>query len=295
MLNPIKLWRALEPLFDRMDKVNMGLIAAGVAFYSMLAVFPGLAALIALWGLFFDPETINTYIQVADEFIPDQAADILHTQIEEMMATGRTTLGWTTALSFGVATISARAGVDALIRGLNAIHGVRSHSTIFGFILAYILTMAIVGVALLGLAIIVIVPVILNLIPLGEISVWTITALPWVAMFVLVLVGIGIVYRYGPNVRSPRTKLLTWGALIATLMWGAASIGFSAYLAKFNSYNRIYGSIGAVMALLMWLYLAGFSVLFGALLNVELGRRNRLKAARRARRAAKLSKEVSQG
>ena len=283
-LNPITWWKALQPLFDRIDRVNMGLIAAGVAFYSMLAVFPGLAALIALWGLFFDPTTINAYVDVADEFIPAEAAAILHDQLDEMMTTGRATLGWTTGLSFVIATISARAGVDALIRGLNAIHGVRSHSTIFGFILAYILTMAIVGVALLGLAIIVVVPLILNLIPLGEISVWTITALPWVGMFAIVLLGIGIVYRYGPNVRRPRTALLTWGALLATLMWGAASIGFSAYLAKFNSYNRIYGSIGAVIALLMWFYLAGFSVLFGAVVNVELLKRKRLRSTRRARK-----------
>ena len=286
MLNPWKLWGLMQPLFERMDKVHLGLIAAGVAFYAMFAVFPGLAVLLALWGLAFDPSVIGAYVEVADEFIPPGAAGILHSQLDDLMAAGRTSLGWTTFVSFMIATISARAGVESLMRGLNAIHGVRSYSTIFGFILAYVLMLAIVGVALLGLATIVIVPLVLNVIPLGPATAWAIAALPWVGLFTIVLIGIGIVYRYGPNVRRPRTALFTWGSLLATLMWAAASIGFSAYLSSFNSYNRIYGSIGAVIALLMWFYLAGFSVLFGAVVNVELGRRQRLRQARRLRKAA---------
>lgn len=286
MLNPLNIWRALQPLFERMDKVHLGLIAAGVAFYAMFAVFPGLAVLLALWGLFFDPSVIGAYVKVADEFIPPGAAGILHDQLDALMAAGRTSLGWTTFISFMVATISARAGVESLMGGLNAIHGVRSYSTIFGFVLAYVLTLAIVGVGLLGLATIVIVPLVLNLIPLGGATAWAIAALPWVGLFTIVLIGIGIVYRYGPNVRHPRTALFTWGSLLATVMWAAASIGFSAYLSSFNSYNRIYGSIGAVIALLMWLYLAGFSVLFGAVVNVELARARRLRQTRALRKAA---------
>ena len=95
--------------------------------------------------------------------------------------------------------------------------------------------------------------------------------------------GIGILYRYGPNVKTPRTPVFTWGALFAACLWAAASVAFSAYLSSFNSYNRIYGSIGTVVALLMWFYLAGFSVLLGALINVELARRRRIRAAREAR------------
>lgn len=285
MISPRAVWNAMQPIFDRMDRTHMTLIAAGVAFYAMFAIFPGLAVVISLWGAFFDPEVLNTYLAVADEFIPVDAAEILHRQVEDLIDSERTKLGWTTGISFLIATISARTAVDSLMRGLNAIHGVRSYSTIFGFFLAYGLTLAIVGVALLGLAVIVVVPLILNLIPLGPISTWMITALPWVGLFAIVLIGIGIVYRYGPNVRSPATPVFTWGSLLATMMWAAGSIGFSAYLSSFNSYNRIYGSIGAVIALLMWFYLAGFSVLFGAVVNVELSRRRRLRDKRRARQA----------
>lgn len=278
-------WQFIAAIFDRMDKIHMGLISAGVAFYAMFAVFPGLAAIIALWGLWYDPHVIEGYIKVVEEFVPPGAMSIIQGQIDSLTSGGRTQLGWASLVSFVIATISARAGVNALVRGLNAAYGVRSYSTVFGFILAYALTLAIVGVVFLGLATIVIVPIVLNLLNLGALRAWLITALPWGAMFLIVMIGIGILYRYGPNVRSPRTPILTWGSVVAALAWGAASLAFSAYLGSFNSYNRIYGSIGAVVALLMWFYLAAFSVMLGALVNVELRRRRRILLARDAAHA----------
>ena len=280
-------WQFIWALFERMDKIHMGLIAAGVAFYAMFAVFPGLAALVALWGLWYDPKLIEQYIHTGDEFIPAGAAEIIYDQVNALVTAGPTQLGWTTIISFMIATISARAGVDALIRGLNAAYGVRSHSTIMGFLLAYVLTLVIVLVVLMGLATIVIVPVAFNFLPDVPARAWLMGSLPWVAMFVIVQIVIGIMYRYGPNVKSPRTPLFTWGSLFAALAWAAASYGFSVYLNNFNSYNRIYGSIGAVVVLLMWFYLGGFSVMLGSLINVELARRRRFIAAKKLRRAAK--------
>lgn len=277
----------VQSLFKRMDKIHMGLIAAGVAFYAMFAVFPGLAALIALWGLWFDPALLQDYDQLVDEFVPPEAAQILHTQIDALISGGRTQLGWTSGISFLIATIAARAGVNALVRGLNAAHGVRSHSTIFGWVLAYVLTLAIVGIVVLGLATIVMVPLAVNFLDPGPLRSWLLSTIPWAAMFGIVVIGIGVLYRYGPNVKSPRTPFLTWGALFAALAWAAASVAFSAYLTSFNSYNRIYGSIGAVVALLMWFYIAGFSVMTGALINVELDRHRRLVKARKARALAR--------
>lgn len=280
-------WQFLMALFDRMDKIHLTLIAAGVGFYGMFAVFPALAALFALWGLWADPLVIEQFLHVADEFVPTGASDILDSQVQSLISAGRTQLGWTTAISFVIATIAARAGVDALIRGLNAAYGVRSHSTIFGFLLAYGLTLALVGVVILGLVTVVIGPLAINFLTVGPLRNWLNSLVPWAVMFLIVLLAIGILYRYGPNVKMPRTPIFTWGALIAALLWAGASYGFSAYLLSFNSYNRIYGSIGAVVALLMWFYLGGFSVLMGALINVEMARRRRIGAARAARRNAR--------
>ena len=185
-------WSFVAALFERMDKIHMGLIAAGVAFYAMFAVFPGLAALIALWGLWFDQAIIPEYDRLVDEFVPSQAADLLHAQIDALTSGGRTQLGWASAISFVIATIAARAGVDALVRGLNAAYGVRSHSTIVGFVLAYALTLAIVGVVILGLATIVIVPLAFNFRDPGPLRSWLIGIVPWAAMFAIVIIGIGI-------------------------------------------------------------------------------------------------------
>lgn len=276
MLIPVKeFWLFVRAVFERIDESHMGLIAAGVAFYAMFAVFPGLAAIIALWSLWFEPDVIMTYVDVAHEFLPEDAAGIIDTQIRSLTAGGKTTIGWASVISFVVATVSARAGVDALIRGLNAAHGVRSRSTLVGFIRAYVLTLAMVGISLAGMATIVVVPILLKFMVIAPIRATLLTALPWAGMFVLVNIGIGILYRYGPNVGAQRTRLLTWGGLFATLLWSVASIGFSAYLGSFNSYNRIYGSIGTVVALLMWFYLAGFSVLVGAVINIELASRKK--------------------
>ncbi|WBU52912.1 YihY/virulence factor BrkB family protein [Paracoccus sp. SCSIO 75233] len=281
----LEIWRFIMALGERMDKIHMGLIAAGVAFYAMFAVFPGLAAIIALWGLWYDPMVIEDYVHVAEEFVPGEAMAILRAQVDSLVSGGRTQLGWTTFVSFLIATVAARAGVNALVRGLNAAYGVRAHSTLFGFVLAYILTLAIVGVVFMGLATIVVVPIILSMFSLGPLRAWLITGLPWAGMLLIVMIGIGILYRYGPNVRTPRTAIFTWGSIVATIAWGLASLAFSAYLGSFNSYNRIYGSIGAVVALLMWFYLAAFSVMLGAVFNVELRRRRRVIAAREARRS----------
>ncbi|MDS9466801.1 YihY/virulence factor BrkB family protein [Paracoccus sp. MBLB3053] len=280
-------WQFILALFERMDRIHMSLIAAGVAFYAMFAVFPGLAALFALWGLWYDPQLIEGYIHTADEFIPSGAADIIYGQVNSLIAAGRTQLGWATAISFLIATISARAGVDALVRGLNAAYGVRSHSTIWGFVLAYLLTLVIVGVVILGLAVIIIVPVAFNFLPATPARNWMIGSVPWLAIFLIVLIVIGILYRFGPNVKTPRTAIFTWGSVFAALAWAVASYGFSTYLGSFNSYNRIYGSIGAVIALLMWFYLGGFSVMLGALINLELSRHRRVAAAHKLREAAR--------
>ncbi|RQP06064.1 MAG: YihY/virulence factor BrkB family protein [Paracoccus sp. BP8] len=280
-------WQFILAVFERMDKIHMSLIAAGVAFYAMFAVFPGLAALFALWGLWNDPQVIEQYVHTTDGFIPPSAADIIYGQISALVAAGRTQLGWTTAISFIIATVSARAGVDGLIRGLNAAYGVRSHSTVMGFLLAYVLTLVIVLVIALGLATIIVVPIAFNFLPDVPLRNWLIGALPWMAIFFIVLVVIGILYRFGPNVKTPRTPIFTWGSLFAALAWAAVSYGFSAYLTSFNSYNRIYGSIGAVIALLMWFYLGGFTVMLGALINVELSRRRRFVAAKKLRQATR--------
>ena len=179
-------------------------------------------------------------------------------------------------LGLAIATLAAVAVVSAVL----ALFAIR-----------YRVNQVIVGVVLMGLATIIVVPIAFNFLPDVALRRWLLSSLPWVAVFVIVQVVIGIMYRYGPNVKTPRTPVFTWGSLFAAMAWALASYGFAVYLNNFNSYNRIYGSIGAVIALLMWFYLGGFSVMLGALINLEMGRRRRVVAARALRAAAKAEQE----
>ncbi|WP_415184871.1 YihY/virulence factor BrkB family protein [Phaeovulum sp.] len=272
-------WRFASALANRVADSNLGLIAAGVAFYAMFAVFPGLTATIAIWSLVADPAVIESYLTVAAEFIPPDAYAILNNQIMALLSGPRASLGWATAVSVAIALYSARAGVGALVQGLNVIHGIQQRGAFGSIIAGYVMTLALVGVMLLALATVVAVPLVLAFVPFDLLNGWLLSGLPWGAMFLLVLTALGILYRYGPNTKGHRDPWLTYGAVLAALAWAMASVGFSYYLANFGSYNRIYGSIGAVIVLLMWLYLSAYSVLLGAAVNAEL--------AARARRAAR--------
>ena len=261
----------------RLVDTNIGLIAAGVAFYAMLAIFPGISATIAVWSAFADPAAIRSYLQVADDFIPPEAYGILSAQIDAWLAGPRTVIGWGTVVSLAVTLGSARAGVGALVQGLDLIHGTEPRTTIWSYLFGYGMTLALMGVMLAALATVVVVPLAANFLPFHQLTAILLSGLPWGAMLLLMLTALGILYRYGPNTRGARDPIVTFGAVLAALVWAGASLGLTYYLANFGNYSKVYGSIGAVIALLMWLYLSAFSVLLGAALNAEL-------AARRAAR-----------
>lgn len=261
----------VQRLFRRLAETNITLVAAGVAFYAMLAVFPGLSATISIWSTFADPSVIGSYLGVAQKFIPPEAYEILDGQIMTLLAGPRGSIGLPAFVSIAVALFSARAGVGALVLGLNVIHGTRPRDTILAYVFGYVLTVALVGVMLLALATVVVVPLAVNFLPFHVLTGWLLSGLPWGAMLLVMLTALGILYRYGPNVKSGRRDpILTIGAVVAALVWGAASLGLTYYLTNFGAYNKIYGSIGAVIALLMWLYLSALSVLFGAALNAVI-------------------------
>lgn len=273
----------LIELIDRLANTNMMLVAAGVTFYAMLAVFPGISATISIWSTFADPEVIRSYLAVAHAFIPPEAFEILSSQIEALLAGPRGTIGFPAIVSILIALWSARAGVGALVQGLNLIHGTHPRNTLLAYLFGYVMTVALVGVMLLALATVVIVPVVVKLLPFHALSGWLNTGLPWIAMVLLMFTALGLLYRFGPNVApDKRDSFISAGSFLATFVWGAASVGLTFYIANFGNYNRVYGSIGAVIALMMWLYISAMSVLLGAALNAEIA----LWRARRAERDA---------
>jgi membrane protein len=264
----------------RMGDGHFGLVAAGVAFFAMFAVFPGLGAAVALWGLFSDPLVIEGYLEIAERFLPPEARGLIHDQVMGLILAPRTALQWTTLLSLLIALYSARTGVSALVTGLDVVHRATPRGWLWGWAVDFLLTAALIGALFVALVTVVVVPILLSFVELGTFEAWLSKVLPWGAMFLLVLTCLSILYRFGPNVeRGYRSPWLSVGVLVAALAWAGVSIGFSVYLANFNSYNAIYGSIGAVIILMMWLYLSVWAVLLGGAINAELDAR--MGAARR--------------
>ena len=263
---------AIGALWRQTDDRHLDLIAAGVAFYAMLAVFPAVAAVIALWGFVSDPRVVEEQLGLLQGVIPPEAFALLAGQVRALIATNDSALGLTTALSTGAAIWSARAGVGALLRGLNAIYGIERRGGFLHAVTALGFTGALVAVALLTLASLVGVPVVLAYLPLGAWTELALTLLRWGVALSVMLLGLGVVYRYGPN-RPHRPPWISVGAVVALGLWAVASLGLTLYLRNFGSYNEVYGSIGAVIALLMWFFISAYAVLLGAAVNAQVERR----------------------
>ena len=262
-------------MWEALDDRNLGLIAAGVAFYAMLAVFPGLAVTIAIWGFFSDPSLMRDNFSMIEEFIPHDAYVIVLDEVTRLVLANPGALGWTTAVSLTIGLYSAHNGVLALVSGLNAVHAREQHPGLSRYLISIILTFALIGLLIATLATVVIVPTALNWIPLGTAGAWLLKIIPVSILLIAVLVFLGMFYRWGPNQPEARHSWLTPGALLAAILWAATSIAFSVYLGNFGTYNRIYGSIGAVIALLMWFYISAYIILFGGIVNAEIARLRR--------------------
>ena len=261
---------ALFAALGKIGRNNLGLIAAGVAFFSMLSLFPALAALIALLSLVADPAVVVVQLEDMRDLMPADVYDILNAQIVGLVSASSDALGWAGFISVVAALWSARAGVGAMIHGLNVVHDTEGRGTWRHYVRAVLLTIALVAVGMIALLTVVIAPVVLALLPLGSVTVVIIDLLRWVTAIAVIFVGIGLLYRYGPNRRPTKTRMLTPGSIFAAVSWAVLSIGFSYYVAHFGNYNEIYGSIGAVIAMLVWLWISSFLVLFGASWNAEI-------------------------
>jgi len=281
VIKGIPLWGAATSIVQRITEKRLGLIAAGIAFYGMLALFPALAAIIALWGIVGDPQAILPQIEHFRGVMPEGVFGILSKQINALTQADGGSLGWATLISLGLAIWSSRAGVTALINGLNAVYDAPNRGGIRHYATALALTVALIFVALCAMAAILIVPLILAFVPLGGAAGMALEVARWALATTVLMAGAGLVYRYGPNRSARRLPWVTPGAVVAVLLWAAVSAAFSYYLSNFGNYNEVYGSIGAVIALMMWLYFSGFLLLIGAALNAELETR---KAGSRAQR-----------
>ena len=263
----LRVWQILQTMFEIVGRKQLSLIAAGVAFFGMFAVFPGIAAVIAVFGLIADPAVVSDQLQLMEGIIPPDAYDLFRLQIGRLLSARVDTLGWATFVSIMLALWSSRAGVAALMGGLNAIAGTPSRNGIWQAIVALGLTICLVALAITALFAVVIAPVFLQFVPLAGSTAWLLEGLRWLIALGVLLLALGLLYRFGPARRQVRGRWFTVGAVVVVVLWIGSSAGLSYYLTNFASYNEVYGSIGAVIGLLLWLYLSAFLILLGAVLN----------------------------
>ena len=270
MATILQTWRVLVAVWTTASEKHLGLIAAGVAFFGMFGIFPGIAAVIAIFGLVADPVVISEQLALMEGIIPPDAYRLISSQINRLILAPSGALGWATVVSITLALWSCRAGVGALIGGLNAIAGQRVRNGIWQMIVALLLTIALVSLAIVALVVVVLVPIGLAFIPVATSTAWLLEALRWIIALGVLMIGLSLLYRFGPARIGSRGRWLTVGAFVVVVLWVAASAGLSYYLTNFASYNEVYGSIGAVIGLLLWLYVSAYLILLGAALNVQI-------------------------
>jgi membrane protein len=264
--------------------LNLPMLAAGIAFYGLLALFPALASLIAIWGYIADPSVIEAQFALTQNFIPPEAYTLIERQVQDLVTTNSSTLGWTSVISIGVATWSARLGVSGLMQGLNAAYRRDNRAGLRQLMTAFVITFLLIGVSLAAMMAVVIAPIVLSFFPLGPFTSLALAAARWVIAVALVVMMLSVIYRYGPNRSRRNTRWFSPGIAVAVVIWAAASWAFSFYLSNFANYNEVYGTLGAVIALIIWLYVSAIAVLAGGLMNAEIEAAERRKRERAAPR-----------
>lgn len=255
---------------------RLSIIAAGVAFYGLLAVFPGLVALVGIYGLVADPAQIEQQAQAMSAILPPQASEILMTQLHDLASTDKAALGIGAIAGLLLALWSASAAVRTLMEALNVAYDEEEDRGFISFYgTAIILTLGGILGVIVAIGLVVALPAVLGVLGLGSAVEIIVSIARWPILAALAIVGFAVLYRYGPSREEPRWRWVSAGAVTAVVLWVIGSALFSLYVTKFGNYNETYGAGGAVVILLMWFLLSSYAILIGAEINAEMERQTK--------------------
>ena len=259
----------LVRVFKGVSKDRILMNAAAVTFYCLLALFPGIAALVSIYGLFADPSMIAAQLDALSGIMPGGGLTVIREQLTRLasQSSGSLTIGLVTGVL--VSLWSANGGTKGLFDALNVVYDEperRSFLQLNAITLAF--TLGMIGFAIIALAAIVVVPVVLGWLP--EFSGALINIARWPVLAALVAVALAVLYRYGPSRDQPQWRWISWGSVVAAVLWLAFSAIYSYYAASFGTFNATYGSLGAVIGFMLWLWFSIIVVLLGAELNAEI-------------------------
>lgn len=279
MMEKLKLFfnsppvRFLRDLYNSTEDHYIGLIAAGVAFYFFMGAFPAIAAVISLYGLFSDPKFITDQLDSFSRFLPPDSFEILVGQARAIAGSSGAALSLGLVFGIVLTIYSATKGVNALIKGFNiAYHKKETRNIVTLNSTSFFLTFVLMVYFLLSLSLVALMPAFFQIIHLPDVVMNSALSLRWPLLFLMAVVGLEILYYFGPCQKRPKWKWLSWGSFVGTILWLACSSFFSLFVSNFGNYNETYGSLGAVAVLLLWFWLSGLMILFGAEINATLDR-----------------------
>lgn len=272
---PARRWKAIAlRTKDQVKSDSVSILAGGVAFYSVLALFPAMVALLSIYGLISDPADVTRQIDDLSAGLPDEVRRLLITQLESVASSSSSSLTFGLLFSVLAAIWAASKGMKALIEAINVAYDeTESRGFVELRLLAYGFTVGGVLLVVGTVFAITTLPALgEDLGPAGRV---TASVVRWPVLAAVMLLGLAVIYRFAPSRKEPRWQWVTPGSLAAGLLWVIGSALFAVYANNFGSYNDTYGSIGAVVVLMLWLYLTAFVVLLGAELNGEAEREAR--------------------
>lgn len=261
------LWRT----YAQISEDRLLAVAAGVVFYGLLAIFPAISAFVSIYGLFADPQTVEGTVSLLAEVIPADAMGPIEEQVDRVASTSGGSLGFTFLVSLALALWSANAGMKAVIDALNVAYGEQERR---GFVqltlISFALTIGVIVAGLGAIGAIVVFPVVTSFLGVESLAAELVQWLRWPLLLALLLLGLAVLYRFGPNRTKARWQWVSVGSVVAAVLWLAGSAALSYYLSRFADYSATYGSLAAGIGLMMWLWLSAIVVLLGAELNAEI-------------------------
>jgi len=275
-LSPLHIpWKGWKDIFWRtvqeIQSDRLLAVAAGVVFYALLALFPAVTAGVSVYALFADAGTITGHIEELSTLLPGGAIDIVSEQIRRIVQRGSRELTFGFAAGLVIAFWSANAGMKAIFDALNVIYDEQEKRSFIKLnLISMLFTLSAIALVLAVFASVTVVPFVLKYVGLESGTRFIIGYGRWLGMFIVTVAALSVLYRYGPSRATARWQWISVGSLFAAAMWMITSIAFSWYVANFGTYNATYGSLGAAIGMMMWMWLSVIVVLVGAELNSEI-------------------------
>jgi membrane protein len=268
---PAKGWKDIVlRIYRGISEDRILVVAAGVTYFTLLALFPGIAGLIALYGLYADAHSIGQHLDTLGGILPEGGIQIVRDQIDRLTSQPSQRLGLATIVGLGISLWSANGGMKAMFDALNVVYHEKEKRGFFRLnMVSLTFTLGAIAFVLIALATTTMLPVALDYLGLSRATELLVKIGRWPVLFLVVSFAIALIYRFGPSRDTAQWRWITPGSMFAAALWLAASLLFSWYTESFGSYNRTYGSLGAVIGFMTWLWISTIVILLGAKLNAE--------------------------